>query len=96
MSTRPDTSLTIIPTRATQCMRGVEIPPFLRVVSHYTDTHLYVFSLALALPLIINLKRGHFLNPVYARRVDPSALAFSLSSHRHSYISLLFSSRFIA
>ena len=34
-------------------------------------------------------------NPVYARRVDPSALAFSLSSHRHSYISLLFSSRFI-
>jgi hypothetical protein len=34
-------------------------------------------------------------NPVYARRVDPSALAFSLSSHRHSYISLLFSSRFL-
>jgi hypothetical protein len=34
-------------------------------------------------------------NPVYARRVDPSALAFSLSSHRHSYMSLLFSSRFI-
>jgi hypothetical protein len=24
-------------------------------------------------------------NPVYARCVDPSALAFSLSSHRHSY-----------
>jgi hypothetical protein len=34
-------------------------------------------------------------NPVYARRVDHSALAFSLSSHRHSYISLLFRSRFI-
>jgi hypothetical protein len=34
-------------------------------------------------------------NPVYARRVDPSALAFSLSSHRHSCISLSFSSRFI-
>jgi hypothetical protein len=27
---------------------------------------------------------------VYARRVDPSALSFSLSSHRHSYISHLF------
>ena len=34
-------------------------------------------------------------NPVYVRRVDPSALDSSLSSHRHSYISLLFSSRFI-
>ncbi len=28
-------------------------------------------------------------------RVDPSGLAFSLSSHRHSYKSLLFSSRFL-
>ena len=35
-------------------------------------------------------------NPVYARRADPSSLAFSLSSYRHSYISFLFSSRFIA
>jgi hypothetical protein len=33
---------------------------------------------------------------VYARRVDPSALAFSLSSHRHSHISLLLRSRFTA
>ncbi len=32
---------------------------------------------------------------VYARRVDSSALVFSLSSHRHSYIGLVFSSRFI-
>ena len=31
----------------------------------------------------------------YARRVDPSAYAFSLASHRHSHISLLFSSSFI-
>jgi hypothetical protein len=31
-----------------------------------------------------------------ARRVDPSDLAFSLSSHRHSNISLLFNSRFIS
>ena len=34
-------------------------------------------------------------NPVYVRRVDLSVLSFSLSSHRHSYISLLFISRFI-
>jgi hypothetical protein len=34
-------------------------------------------------------------NPVYARHVDSSALVFSLSSHRHSYIGLVFSSRFI-
>ncbi len=34
-------------------------------------------------------------NPVYVRRVDPSALALSLSLHRHSYISILFSSRFL-
>jgi hypothetical protein len=32
---------------------------------------------------------------LYVRRVDLSALAFRLSSHRHSYISLLFSSRLI-
>jgi hypothetical protein len=35
-------------------------------------------------------------DPVYVRRVDPSALVFSLSLHRHSYISILFSSRFIS
>jgi hypothetical protein len=34
-------------------------------------------------------------NPVYTRRVDSSALVFSLSSHRHSYIGLVCSSRFI-
>ncbi len=38
-------------------------------------------------------------NPLYSRRVqcvDPSALALSLSSHWHSYIRVLFSSRFIS
>jgi hypothetical protein len=34
-------------------------------------------------------------NPVYVRCVDSSFLVFSLSSHRYSYISLVFSSRFI-
>ena len=30
------------------------LDPLQRLVFHYTDTHLYVFSLALTLPLIIN------------------------------------------
>jgi hypothetical protein len=34
-------------------------------------------------------------NPVYARHVDSSSLGFSLSSHRQSYIGLVFRSRFI-
>ena len=34
-------------------------------------------------------------NPVYERRVDFSDLVFSLSSHRHSYIGLVFSSHFL-
>ena len=34
-------------------------------------------------------------HPVYARRVDPSALACSLSSHRKSHISLVFGFRFV-
>jgi hypothetical protein len=33
--------------------------------------------------------------PVYASRVDSSTLVFSLSSHRHSYIGLIFTFRFI-
>jgi hypothetical protein len=32
---------------------------------------------------------------VYARRVDFSVLGFSLSSHRHSYIGLVFNSPFL-
>jgi hypothetical protein len=34
-------------------------------------------------------------NPVYTRRVDFSSLVFSLSSHRHSNIGLLLTSRFL-
>jgi hypothetical protein len=49
----PDIRLTILSTRATQCMR-LEDFRFLRFSLSYTDTHLYVFSLALALPVIIN------------------------------------------
>jgi hypothetical protein len=38
---------------------------------------------------------SHPHNPVYVKCGDPSDLSFSLSSHRHSYISLLFNSHFI-
>ena len=34
-----------------------------------------------------------WVNPIYVRTVDPSALAFSLSSHRHLHVGLLFNSR---
>ncbi len=34
-------------------------------------------------------------HPVHARRVDLSDFVFSLSSHRHSYLGLVFSSRFL-
>ncbi len=34
-------------------------------------------------------------NPVYERSVDFSELAFSFSSYRHSYLGLVFSSRFL-
>jgi hypothetical protein len=44
---------------------------------------------------IIVKQQSSTSNPVYVRRVDSSALVFSLSSHRHSYISLVSSSRFI-
>jgi hypothetical protein len=37
----------------------------------------------------------HFPVQPSARRVDSSDLVFSLSSHRHSYIDLIFNSRFI-
>ncbi len=45
--------------------------------------------------LVEGRRTSSFSNPVSARRVDSSFLVFSLSSHRYSYISLLFSSRFI-
>ncbi len=48
---RPDGRLSIFSTHITQCIRGVGIPPFYLLVSHYTDTHLYVYSLTLTLSL---------------------------------------------
>ena len=43
-------------------------------------------------------KRGchvETMKPVFARRLDPSVFAFTLSLHRHPYICISFSSRFI-
>jgi len=53
---------TVTRTRLTVCLPSVyevfQMPLFLqfqRLVSHYTDTHLYIFSLAITLPLVINI-----------------------------------------
>ncbi len=43
---------------------------------------------------VVDLRIDHG-NPVYVRSVDSSGLVFSLSSHRHSYIGLVFTSLFI-
>jgi hypothetical protein len=55
--------------------------------SHSQTSRLLISSLSLGVP-------GSHAT-VYVSGVDLSTSAFSLSSHRHSYISLLFSSRFI-
>ena len=52
--------------------------------SHSQTSCLLTSSLSLGVPV-----------PVSVRRVDSSVLVFSLSSYRYSYVSLLFSSRFI-
>jgi hypothetical protein len=50
------TRFTVCLPHATQCIRGVTSldPPVSELVSHYTDTHLYIFSVVLAVPLVIN------------------------------------------
>ena len=53
-----------------------------------------VTLLTFALFILLQINTASIF-PVYPRRVDTSASAFSLSSHRHSYISFLFSSRCI-
>jgi hypothetical protein len=45
--------------------------------------------------IITSFISSHRYNPVYVRHVDSSSLGFSLSSHRQSYIGLVFRSRFI-
>jgi hypothetical protein len=57
--------------------------------SHSQTSRLLTSSLSLGVPV------PRATQCVYARSVDSSPLGFSLSSHRHSYIGLVFSSRFI-
>ena len=60
-------------------------------------THSPIILVNLLLINLVSIFRCSSLpcHPVYVSRVDPSTLAFSRSSHRHSYISLLFRFRFI-
>jgi hypothetical protein len=55
--------------------------------SHSQNYRLLTSSLSLGIPVPP-------INPVYSRHVGSSSLGFSLSSHRQSYIGLVFSSRF--
>ncbi len=48
-----------------------------------------------ALRIMLNLDGSSSNNPVYERNVNSSYLGSSLSSHRQSYIGLVFNSRFI-
>ncbi len=67
---------------------GVQLPESTGVQFHY---HRPSFSSHLKSKIVNILTNSIFRcsspprNPVYVRRVDPSALSFSLSSHRHSY-----------
>jgi hypothetical protein len=59
--------------------------------SHSQTSLLLVSSLSLGVPVPHTTQ----CNTLYPSRADPSVLAFSLSLHRHPYICILFSSRFI-
>jgi hypothetical protein len=79
------------------------------LVFHHTDTSLYLLSLALALSIHNKLNLSLIVTsslslgvpvptqcmPLYTRRVNSLLLVYSLSSHRHSYIPLIFDSHFI-
>ncbi len=60
----------------------------------YSFSLTFFFSLWTS-PFFILLKINKHELPVTVRRVDPLSLVFCLSSHRQSYIGLLYSSRFI-
>ena len=44
-------SLGVTGPRSTQCIRDTQIHQFYLFIFHYTDTHLYLFSLTLTLPV---------------------------------------------
>ncbi len=70
---------------------------FRRGVCSFTNTHSPITLANFSSINIIFIFRCYSSpwNPVYERYVNSSVLVFILSSHRHSYIGLIFSSRFI-
>jgi hypothetical protein len=61
-------------------------------LTHILHTHLVNFSFVNL--VFIFRSSSSTTNPVYVRRVNSLVLVWSLSSHRHSYIGLIFNSRF--
>ncbi len=59
----------------------------------HRETDQFLSSSGVNLVSIVKCSRSP-RNPVYARRLDPSVLAFSLSLHRYPLICVLFSSHF--
>jgi hypothetical protein len=70
----------------------------LTLVSHYTDTHFYILSVALAVLKYNKQQLGRVVGVLCCGPGStgnwPLFCSFRSSSHQHSYISLLFSSRF--
>ena len=64
-------------------------------VSHTHPSHSQTSRLLMINLVSIFRCSSSTINPVSARRVNSLVLVCSLSSHRHSYIPLIFSSRFI-
>jgi hypothetical protein len=78
-------------------IQGDQIQTRLQLITSRTHTHpshsqtsrLLTSSLSLGVPVPLGTQSR------YVRCVDSSSLVFSLSSHRHSYIGLVFTSLFI-
>ncbi len=65
-----------------------------RTHTHQSHTQLLVYSIVSNLVFIFRCSSSP-INPVYMRHVDSSVLVFSLASYQHSFIVLVFISRFI-
>ncbi len=67
------------------------------VTYHFKNTYSPITLANISSINVVSIFRCSSLpsNPVNVRRVNSLALVCSLSSHRHSYIGLIFSSRFI-
>ncbi len=80
-----------------------EKPEFLERIAKNSKIYVSLFFVSESFFFgLVTSQRRHLLkkklqndNPVYGRRVNSFVLVCSLSSHRHSYIPLIFGSRFI-